>query len=156
MRESWLPVLLLPLALCGPLAQASSPQIEKSELRILFVGQDPDDPQVPFRSLATERTYELFRERTAAFEELLREHFQSVRVVHGADYEPALSEAVDVTIFDAIPPDHRPDSSAHDALPSQQIRWGNYLPRDFNRPALMISHVSARIGEDLELKLDWL
>ena len=145
--------------LAGPAAAAEGPQGKTAarELRVLFVGQDPKAPVAPFADLAKPRTYALLRERTAAFEALLRYHFKDVRVVHGADYTAEMSADVDVTVFDALPKaliatrrEKNPTTGAVDYRPAA------YLPASFDRPALMISHVSPRIGEPLGLKLDWM
>ena len=130
---------------------------EKSDLRVLLVGHDPANPRVMFADLAVERTEELYRERTAAFEALLNEHFESVTVVHADDYRASMSDAVDVTLFDAQPRtlveavrEQDPETGAWTYTPER------LLPRDFSRPALMIGENSPRIGEGLGLKLDWL
>ncbi|MCR9248650.1 MAG: hypothetical protein NXI31_26785, partial [bacterium] len=81
---------------------------ESRELRVLFVGHDPEAPKVAFRQLAKPRTFQLYRERTAAFEALLRYHFENVTVVHGEDYLASMSDDYDVTVFDTRPKPIRP------------------------------------------------
>jgi len=138
---------LLAAALFAPLAGAQSDVTtapERSALHVLLVGHDPARPKVPFPQLAKPRTHELYRERTAAWHSLLREHFEDVTLVHAADYEVAMSERVDVTVFDAQPP-----RGPGGIKPP-------FLPRDFDRPALLIAENSPGIGEPLGLKLDWL
>ena len=124
---------------------------EDEGLRVLLVGHDPAAPQVPLPALANERTGALYRERTAAFEALLRYHFEDVRVVYGEQYRVEMSDEVDVTVFDAPPRALTPsntDGGGHSSVA--------YLPASFDRPALMIAQTSPRIGESLGLKLDWL
>ena len=128
--------LLTCLVAGAPSAAALQDDAAKSPLRVLLVTHDPASPKVSFPDMATERTYELYRERGEAFATLLREHFADVQVVIGEDYSVDLSDAVDVTVFDARP--------------------GDDLERSFSRPALMIGETSPRIGEPLGLKLDWL
>ncbi len=138
---------LLAVAFFAPLSGAQSDAAEapeRSALRVLLVGHDPANPKVSFPQLAKPRTHELYRERTAAWHSLLREHFEDVTLVHAADYEVALSQRVDVTVFDAQPP--RGQNQISRPL----------LPRDFDRPALLIAENSPGIGEPLGLKLDWL
>ncbi len=151
-------LVVLTLLVCSSIGaqDGSKPSGEKQSgakngLRVLFVGHDPDAPKVMFRQLAKERTYALHRERSGAFEALLRYHFESVRVVYSDDYRPEMSDSVDVTVFDA-PPNTLPPvaGSSDDNTPA------TYLPHTFDRPALMISGTSPRIGEPLRLKLDWL
>ena len=135
--------------------EASKP--EARTLRILYVGQDPERPRPPFAKMAKKRTYALFRERTAAFEALLRYHFKEVRVVHGANYQVEMSDDVDVTIFDNLPKAITRARREKDPETGQLTYTPpTYLPRSFDRPALMISHNSAWIGESLGLKLDWM
>lgn len=126
-------------------------------LRILFVGQDPAEPKPPFAHLTKPRTLALFRERTAAFEALLRYHFTDVRVIHGADYKAAMSDDADVTVFDTRPtPLTKAERGKDPKTGEPTYRPPTYLPETFDRPALMISHNSAQIGESLRLKLDWM
>ena len=138
---------LLAVAFFAPLAGAQSDPAEtpeRSALRVLLVGHDPANPRVVFPQLAKPRTHELYRERTAAWHSLLREHFEDVTLVHAAKYRPAMSQRVDVTVFDAQPP-----------LGPGRLSMP-LLPSDFDRPALLIAENSPGIGEPLGLKLDWL
>jgi len=129
----------------------------RNDLRMLLVAQDPENPQVPIQSVATERTYELCRERKAAFEGLLRAYFTNVTVVNSADYTVALSEAADVTLFDALPPVLVPGERGRDPETGAMLwRPDGFLPADFSHAALTISHVSPRLGESLGTKHDWL
>jgi len=137
---------------------AQSPQAHfEDDLRVLFVGQDPAAPQVGYADAEKPRTLPLLRERTAAWEALLRYHFENVTVVYGADYEASMSDAVDVTIFDALPKplvasvrEQDPETGEWNYEPAQ------FLPDDFSKPALAIAHHTPRIGEPLGTKLDWL
>ena len=90
-------------------------------------------------------------DRSPAWESLLRYHFEHVTVVHAADYRPGMSDDADVTIFDARPPER--EGAGRDIGSYHQA---GYLPHDFDRPALLIAENSARIGEPLGLKLDWM
>jgi len=119
----------------APLALAQDSPA-KSSLRILLVGQDPLRPKLHSPPLAAERTYELYFERTAAFETFLHEHFANVRVAYGRQYAAWMSDVADVTLFDTAP--------------------NSRLPHDFARPALMTAGTSSKIGRPLGLKLDWL
>ena len=129
----------------------------KSDLRVLYVGHDPADPLVPFKDMATERTFELYRERTGAFKEFLEAHFNHVQVVHRLDYEVEMSGDVDVTLFDARPRELAPAGEVEDPVTGMMVyRRASHLPHSFDRPALLISENSPLIGEALGLKLDWL
>jgi len=110
------------------------------------VGHDPEHPYI--NDEPTPRMVALHQERTAAFETLLREHFHQVTVVHVADYEVVMSEAADVTLFDASPGGLEGPGGIGD-LPYR-------LPPGFSRPALMIAENAHEIGAPLGLKLGWL
>lgn len=138
---------LIPFVVTLAVAGSAAAQGEPS---VLLVGNDPEAPRIPFRDHAKERTFKLYRERTAAFEALLRYHFEKVEVVHGADYDVAMSDDFDVTVFDTLP------KALTTAVREPEYRAATYLPESFDRPALMIADVSPRIGEPIGLKLDWL
>lgn len=145
------------LACLLPSAAPEPPAVDKSELRVLLVAHDPENPSPAFAELRDGRSGELFAERKSAFEALLREHFTDVRVVLGEDYEVALSDTVDVTLFDSRPKALTPVVNEVDpATGERHYEPATYLPESFTRPALMIADVSPRIGEPLGLKLDWL
>ena len=129
----------------------------KSELKVLFVGHNPDAPQIMFANMAVERTKQLYKERTPAFEAFLNSRFEHVTVVYGEQYTISMSDDVDVTIFDARPKpitaskrEVDPETGEMDYQPA------SYLPLSFDRPALLIAENSPQIGEALGLKLDWL
>ncbi len=143
--------LFVPLA--GAFAQGAATDASttpRDTLRVLLVGHDPASPKVPFRQLAKERTFRLYRERTAAFEALLRYHFENVEVVYGEDYVPAMSETADVTIFDCRP------KALKEVVREPKYRPAEYLPSDFDSPAILIAENSPWIGEPVGSKFDWL
>lgn len=136
--------LLASLVLTGAVVAQETPSV-------LFVGHDPANPQIMFADMADARTEALHRERTAAWEALLRYHFQEVRVVYAPDYEQSMSDAFDVTIFDATP------KALTEAVRSPNgYTPPSFLTEDFDRPAVTIAGISDRIGASLGLKLDWL
>ena len=123
----------------------------------MFVGHDPAKPKIPFPRMAKKRTHELYRERTAAYAALLRAHFADVKIVHAADYTVAMSDGVDVTVFDSTPKALSPARRTRDPRTGRATYApARYLPRSFDRPALMIGWVAPRVGESLGLKLNWL
>lgn len=139
------------------LASASPASAAREDLHVLFVGQDPADLKIMFSSMAVPRTRQLYRERTAAWESLLRYHFEHVTVVHGEDYRVEMSDDVDVTIFDVPPKALTAVKRGTDPDTGKSTyQAATYLPESFDRPAIMISASAPRIGEPLGLKLDWL
>ncbi|MFK7738931.1 MAG: hypothetical protein AB8H80_01310 [Planctomycetota bacterium] len=128
-----------------------------ASLSVLLVGQDPAKPQTGMADDSAPRALPLLRERTAAWESLLRYHFANVTVVHGEDYVVSMSNDADVTIFDVQPKALTPAVRGTDPVtgdPTYQA--ATFLPQSFDRAAITIAHNSPRIGEPLGLKLDWL
>lgn len=151
--------LLLGAALGGAplLAQDSASPTEKSALRVLVVSHDPEAPQTGFADPNEPRTLELFEERSESWKTFLEGHFEHVALVHGESYEVTMSNAVDVTLFDALPPARNESGWQEDEVTGERTYVPpSYLPDDFSRPALMIGPNTPRIGEPLGLKLDWL
>ena len=125
--------------------------LEKSVLRVLYVGPNPDaDIVVPsyITGPDAERMIELKKERMSAFRELLDEYFETVRVVNAEDYLVKMSSEFDVTIFDARPP-------AIDTIDMGGWEKPLRLPDDFDRPAMMVGEVGpmtlGRFGLDLQI-----
>lgn len=140
--------LAIGVAFAWPSAISAQQEIDqKSDLEILLVGHDPAAPYINYEP--TERMVALFEERTGAYESFLKQHFTEVTVVFANDYEVAMSNGADVTIFDAKPRVLIPADNVTSYFPQ-------LLPDDFSKPALMIGEVSADIGLGSRLKLDWL
>ena len=138
-------------------ASSASAPGPRDALRVLFVGQDPNNLKVMFSDMAKKRTHQLYRERTSAWESLLRYHFKNVTVVHGEDYRVEMSDEVDVTIFDVPPKELTSAKRGKDPVTGEPTyQAATYLPESFDRPAIMIGANAPRIGEPLGLKLDWL
>ena len=117
-------------------------------LKILYVGPDPTrEPVVPDYEPNPARVIELTKERPAAFNALLRQHFPTVKVVTSETYDASMSDDYEVTIFDALP------RAARDAL-GRDLR----LPEDFDKPAVTLGEVGPMmLGRwGLGLKLDHL
>jgi len=110
---------------------------EKSKLRILFVGNDPNAKvSLPgyLNGEAAQRMPELMKERMSAFRTLLESHFESVKTLNAEDYKVEMSDDYDVTVFDALPPKIREVDEGEWTRP---IR----MTLDFDRPALMVGEV---------------
>ncbi len=156
-----LPVLAAATLLTAAAAQdtATAPQgtSAKSDLRVLYVGDNPEAPKIMFADSADARTKELYSERTPAFAAFLGERFEHVTVVFGDDYTTELSDAVDVTIFDTRPKALAEAVRGTDPVTGESLYTpASYLPESFDRPAITIAANSPTIGEPLGLKLDWL
>lgn len=157
----FVPILLIAAFAVGQdraeAAPEATPASAPAELRVLLVGHDPARPKVVFPQLAKERTFRLYRERTAAWEALLRYHFAHVTVVHGDDYRVEMSDDVDVTVFDCRPAQLEAAREDKDPETGATVyRRASYLPESFDRPAVLIAENAPLIGEPIGLKLDWL
>lgn len=164
-RRGWaslacLAVTLIVFGCSGAPTQRGTAKVDapaKTDLQILLVTHDPAAPKPPFQDLAKERTIELYKERSTAWEQLLRKHFRDVTVVYGADYHVDLSAKADVTIFDARPTPLRESSRGVEPKTGEPTYMPPlYIPESFDHAALMISENSPLIGEPIGLKLDWM
>ena len=124
---------------------------EKSDLRVLYVGPDPDaEVNVPeyISGPEAERMVELKQERLPAFQALLEEHFEVVKTIPADDYRAEMSHDFDVTIFDEYPPAVR-------TVELDGWEKSLRLPDDFDQPALMVGEIGpvmlGRFGFDLQI-----
>lgn len=131
-------------------------QIIKSDLRILYVGGSADvatgfganpKPEIVQKSTA---------ERIAAFEQMLNQYFQIVKIIDAKDYVPTMSEEYDVTIFDGKPRELMPGVRKTDAQ-GRVVKYvqPEYLPQTFDRPAIMLAEMGETLGRSIGLKTDW-
>ena len=102
---------LLFALICFMLAGCSSSGLlntdGKATLKVLYVGGAAE-----FETFGSHRSKEGMEasalERTAAWEAMLKERFDSVATVQGKNYKPEMSKGYDVTIFDGTIPAIRP------------------------------------------------
>lgn len=122
----------------------------KSSLKILFVGYDPAQAMpTSVRRIPGNMTKEGFEReypiRMPAFKALLSEYFAEVKTIDCRDWKPSDSDPYDVTIFD---------------FPTKIIEpvteGVKYLPADFSKPVVFISHTAAQMGTPIGLKFEWL
>ncbi|MDR2414164.1 MAG: protein-disulfide reductase DsbD N-terminal domain-containing protein [Odoribacteraceae bacterium] len=128
---------------------------QKSDLKILYVGGSTDWAPESFRG-DTAAALESARARSASFETMLGEFFNSVTVVQAADYKQALSYQYDVTVMDGAPPAITPLFRERDAAGKiTSIRPAVYFTEEFDRPVVMIGELGEKLGRSIGLKLDW-
>ena len=149
-----LPTLLAACLCAGALAT------EKSDLRVLYVGVNPEaaklsDMESTFQ-FDPDRLLDFKKARTPGFERFLSQHFSVVDVVYADEYTEAASDGYDVTIFgDDIAP-------IKEAVREQNEdgTWlyepAVYLTAEFDRAAILIDTMSPRVGLPHEYKMDWL
>ena len=132
-----------------PWVAAQQTQIVKSELRVLYVGYGPDTLNLNHPSIR--------EDRTSVFEAHLKEYFNDVTVVFAEDYQYEMSDQVDVTIFDAVPP---PIGATAEEIEAAKEDYmfpdGCCLPPGFSKPVLMIADVSNFLGARVGAKFEWL
>ena len=126
-------VLLLTVVSTAAFPVKAQPKEKKPS--VLFVGKP-----------AGNQRYEA--DRTGAFEKLLRGYFDDVKVVSSNEYTPDMSDSYDVTIFDDAP--GALGEVEGDAL------YPPYLPKDFDRAAIMIGRIAPQMAEGLHLKFNFL
>ncbi len=131
----------------------------KSELSILYVGDDPENIIVTKmeRQQIKEKRYMVYRKaRTPDFVKFLSANFNKVKLVHSQDYVEKLSDDYDVTIFGNAPTLLKESALYRDSkgkITSYDTEV--YLSKDFSKASLMLAEVSATIGQSLESKIDW-
>lgn len=135
---------------------ASFAAVKKSNLRVIFVGQNAENSKSNNAQLGFDEAYETPTQRTASFEELLNQYFNVVKVVEAKDYSAEMSKAYDVTVFDAAPKaikgrvmEKDVTGKILDFVPAQ------YLPDDYDRATLCIGNASDAVGRSLGSKNDW-
>ena len=135
----------------------STEELSPERLRVLFVGNDPSTPEGYGYGGNSEYIAELNQTRVDEYTSFLAEYFDVVQVF-AEDYNVEMSNAVDVTIFDALPM----ELQGLDMSTGERKEWRSsvrdtwkYLPEDFDSPAIIIAGLGAPIGDSLELKIDW-
>ncbi|MDE0227179.1 MAG: hypothetical protein OXP28_18880 [Gammaproteobacteria bacterium] len=133
---------------------------EKSDLRVLYVGVNPETAQLSdmestFQT-APDRLLEFKKARTPSFERFLSQHFSVVDVVFADAYTEAASDGYDVTIFgdDITPIKEAVREQNEDG--SWLYEPALYLTAEFDRAAILIDTMSPRVSLPLEHKMDWL
>ena len=134
-------------------------EVEKSPLKILYVGVNPDkeltdsDKQ---RTTNPDRTIELRKTRTADFKKLLDQYFNSVDVIYSEDFKEAMADNYDVTIIDDYLPVISGGCVVDPKTGEMTYTPRKYLSEEYDAATLMIGEPSAFIGEGRQLKIDHL
>ena len=138
----------------------ASGQIEKSGLKILYIGADPNQPlsdKEKSRTSHPERAAEFRKTRTPDFEQFLKQYFTTVDVIFSKDYKEEMSAKYDVTIVDDYLPvlsgGYKKDPKTG-KITSYETR--KYLSEEYDHATLMIGEPSAFTGEGRQLKIDHL
>ncbi len=151
-------LLILVLLAGGATADA---QIQKSPLKILFVGYDPAKPMPVSKGLypgmmSKEGFTAEYPVRMPAFKGLLEQYFETVTTMDCRDWNPTDSDPYDVTIFDFNTKVLEPSRRGKKANGEDDYVPPRYLPDNFSKPVVFIANTAADMGEKIGLKLDWL
>ncbi|PKQ63907.1 hypothetical protein BZG02_07810 [Labilibaculum filiforme] len=130
------------------------------DISVLYVGYSPDKPlpkEMPVRDEDKTEYIERLKVRMGSYETLLKKHFNHVKTIDGSDYNEALSDDYDVTIFDGMPTAIKEEKRVYNDN-NELIEWEfpEYLSKDYDRATITIGICSPQIGQSLGLKNDWL
>lgn len=133
------------------------------DISVLYVGFDPSKPMPENLNLNSvgggteERFKEAYNERMPSFKALLSEYFTTVKTVDARDYNEAMSDDVDVTIFDQTPTPIKKTVIHRDSVSGAVIGIdpAEIVSDNFDRPSVFIGHTASTIGRSLGSKLDW-
>ena len=128
----------------------ASDKIEKQPLKVLYVGGSADIQVLNETISDSTALRKSIADRTAAFGEMLRQYFQTVKVVAAEDWTPEMSRAYDVTVMDGRPKAIKPAWQEKDAS-GKVIAYHSavYLPESFDRPMVTIAEVGNTVGRGI-------
>ena len=153
------PFVTLPALLAACLCTAAL-ATEKSDLRVLYVGVNPETAQLSDMEstfqLDADRLLEFKKARTPSFERFLSQHFSVVDVVFADAYTESASDGYDVTIFgdETTPIKEAVNEQNEDG--SWIYEPAVYLTAEFDRAAILIDTISPLVSRPHDYKMDWL
>lgn len=121
----------------------------KHNISVLYVGGSPNRGVVMGLSGDSAKLAASAKERAADFTRFLRSRFKKVKSIDASDYQAAMSDNYDVTVFDGRP---KPHSVTADSKGRPVVRM---LPEGFDRPTVSIADASAAIRAGSGSKNDW-
>jgi hypothetical protein len=130
---------------------AQSQPVKKSDLKVLYVGHHPDGPDRYYFGGNLDTWKATKKERSAEFMKLFNTYFKDVTLVYGDDYKESMSDAYDVTIFDAIIP--QADGTLSEGMPS---RGEPYLSKDYDAATVFIAGPAGPLLDDRNSKINTL
>ena len=134
----------------------ASDKIEKQPLKVLYVGGSADIQVLNETISDSTALRKSIADRTAAFGEMLRQYFQTVKVVAAEDWTPEMSRAYDVTVMDGRPKAIKPAWQEKDAS-GKVIAYHSavYLPESFDRPMVTIAEVGNTVVRVILVSSHW-
>ncbi|MCF7568283.1 hypothetical protein L3X37_07890 [Sabulilitoribacter arenilitoris] len=157
MRRLFKSVILITLTIT--ITVPSFGQDKKSDLKILYVGANPDKPlseREKRYALNPERKLELQKRRATDFNNFLKQYFQFVTVIYGDEYTETMSADFDVTIIDTYLKHYGGGYERDSTGQVTGYKPRKYLTENFDYATIMIGEPSAFIGEGRQLKIDHL
>lgn len=134
-------------------------QTQKSNLKILYVGTNPDKPLTDREKRITnnlERKVALRKSRTNDFKNFIGQYFNSVTVVYGDEFKEEMASDYDVTIIDAYLKHFEGGYTKDKNGKVTGYTTRKFLTENYNAATIMIGEPSAYIGEGRDLKIDHL
>ena len=133
-------------------------QVKKSDLKILYVGVNPDKElsERDKRGGHLERFVELRKTRTADFKQFLQQYFNAVEVIYSEDFKEQLADNYDVTIIDDYLEPYEGGYIRDSLGKVTGYETRKFLTENYNAATIMIGEPSAFIGEGRQLKIDHL
>jgi hypothetical protein len=136
------------------LTAASALAIDKSPLRVLYVGGSANWEKEQFAS-PDEMQTDVAR-RMRSFEDMLRRYFAEVTVIPATEYKQEISQKFDVTVMDGTPEPLEARRVVRDASGRvTEAISARYFTEDFNRPVVVIGELGEKLGRRIGLKFDW-
>ena len=151
--------VILPTLLAACLCTAAL-AAEKSDLRVLYVGANPETAQLSNMEssfqIDADRLLEFKKARTPSFGRFLSQHFSVVRVVFSDEYTESASDGYDVTIFGDETTPIKQAVREQDEDGSWLYEPAVYLTAEFDRAAILIDTMGPLVSAPHEYKMDWL
>lgn len=147
---------LLTIVLAGLLSASlhAAPAVKPQSLTVLFVGGSSNWEKDAYDSPAAQEKDAAAR--MASFEQMLKQYFTSVTVMHAKDYRQELSARYDVTVMDGTPKELEARQEIRDENGRiTRIVPARYFTEDFSKPVLVIGELGERLGRRIGLKFDW-
>lgn len=153
-------LLIVSLVFMACINQAEAKEPGKSDLKILYVGTDPQKPLTERDKLGgfEDRKIELRKTRAADFESFLNKYFDQVSVIYGDDFKEEMAADYDVTIIDTYLPAavEKGGMVTDPNTGEEKYIQPKYLTEQYDAATVMIGEPSAFIGEGRQLKIDHL
>lgn len=143
------------------LTLSATAKVKPQKLRVLYLGGQIEwyhGESGQYDHFDSEAAYQqAVAERSAAFEQLLKTYFTTVKAMPAKDWRPEMSEQYDVTIFDGMTqPVDSVKETVHFLGRTRVDTHYIYIPEDFSRPCITIGTMGETLCRPIGIKNDWL